>query len=79
MNEAQDMIPGVNRPTGTILRRLKTQLKNDGIDVSHVQTISQALRKFDASVTGNTIAECLDDVYPMPINQAEDDGSNVEL
>ena len=46
----------------TILERLKAQLKSDEIDVSYVQTISQALRKIDSSVTGNTISECLDDL-----------------
>lgn len=52
----------------TILERLKAQLKEDEIDVSYVQTISQALRKIDSSVTGDTISECLDDlIVDVPV------------
>lgn len=59
------------KPSGTILQRLKYQLKMQGYDVSNVKTISQALRKLDSSVTGGTISECLDDVYVAPMNQSD--------
>lgn len=69
---------------GTILQKLKDQLKDADIDTAGIQTISQALRKMDPQrVTGDTISECLDnlviiakepdaDLIPDPIDEDDE-------